>query len=89
MHSFKNAIFARHVVCPGRHRPKRRTAHHELLIAEAQQVSQIRVATGKLLDGHRECGIELAFQHCSQSLTHIALERIPIELLAGPDGFCI
>ncbi len=58
MHGREDAAFARHVVRLRWHRPKGRTAHHELLMTEAQQVSQIRVAAGKLLDGHRRRSIE-------------------------------
>jgi hypothetical protein len=49
---------ARHVVRARRHGAERRPAHHELLSAEAQQVSQVRVSARELLDRHRRRRVE-------------------------------
>ncbi len=47
----KDAILAAHVVRGFDLRADGRTAQHELAIADAQQVSEIRKACGKLFDG--------------------------------------
>jgi len=47
-------VLAPHVVRPRRDRPQGWAAQYELAVAEAQQVSQVGLAAGKLPDAQRE-----------------------------------
>ena len=50
MHGLEHAGFADHVVRFGSDRSQRRAPQHVLSSVDAQQVSEIRMAAGKLLD---------------------------------------
>ena len=74
------AIFARHVVRLRRHRTKRRPPQHKFRAAEPQQIGQVRVAAGKLRDGHVRGEIEAADLARFEMPPQVGGERGPIEL---------
>jgi hypothetical protein len=75
------AALTRHVVRARGNGPERRTAQHEIEVAEADQIREIRVSAGKLLDGYRRARVE-AGDAIGQFLAKIRAESIPIELFA-------
>jgi len=77
MHGLQHAALARHVVRARRDRSERRTPQHELDGAEAQQIRQIRMTAGELLDPHRR-----RVRDHRQMRAQILLDRRPVELLA-------
>src|SRR6185436_13912730 len=73
----EDAALARHVVRARRDGAEGRAAQHELFVAEADLVRQVRVAAAELLDFHRAADAEL--------LAQVRLEPRPVELLARAD----
>src|SRR6185437_12342795 len=55
MYGLQHMKFARHVVSFGRDRTKRTASQHKLFVAALQQVGEIRMSSGELLDRNRVC----------------------------------
>ncbi len=75
-------MLARHVVCRRGDGAERRPAQDELALAVAEEVSEVRVAAGKLLDDERPGGAR-------QAVAEIAVEGRFVESLVGPNRRCV
>ena len=73
----QHGVLAAHVVRPGRDHAERRSADDQGVLAEPDQVGQVRRAVGELQ--HREVALDLR-----QVLRAGGLERGPVELLPRP-----
>ena len=74
----EGAVLAAHVVSAGRELPERRSSHDERLLTDLDEVRQVRRPVGELQ--HPELAVEVG-----KLGPQVALERGPVELLAGSD----
>ena len=56
---------------------------HQLAGAEANQIGQVRVSAGELLDVHRAREIETGKRRRSEPLAKVGLEARPVERLSN------
>ena len=77
------AMLARHVVRRGWNRAEGRPPQHQFAGAEANQIGQVRVSAGELLDFHRAREIETGKRRRSEPLAKVGLEARPVERLSN------
>ena len=85
MHGRQPAELARHVVGCWRDRAERWAPDHDLGVAKADEVRQVRVSAGKLRELRLARGVESGYPARGQALAKPGDQPRPLEILAVAD----